>query len=101
MNKTEIHMNGNAARQYQPSKTVDSMVEAFREHCHDGGADFTEYLKDWHKSDALAEINDAAQNYTAEAAIGIIKKALGELFEIAAQGHRDEVEMGEGVEPAP
>lgn len=76
---------------------VNDMCSAFTEHCNDGGADFTEYLKLWHMGDALAEINDAVQNYTADAAITIIKKALGELFEIAAQGHREALEW-EGVE---
>lgn len=77
--------------------SIDAMVEAFTEHCRDSGADFTEYLKPWHAGDALAEINDAAQNYRPELAIPRIKKALGELFEIAAQGHREALEW-EGVE---
>lgn len=76
---------------------IDDKVLAFAEHCHDGGSDFIEYLKDWHKSDVLGVINDAAQNYTPERAIRIIKTALGELFEIAAQGHREALEGDVGA----
>lgn len=76
-------------------KTIESMAQAFAEHCHDGGGDFVEYLKEWDKSDALVTINDAAQRYRPEAAIEIIKKALGELFDIAAQGHRQQLEADE------
>lgn len=91
-------MNGlNTATRYSPPKTVDSMVEAFREHCLDGGGDFVEHLKNWHMADALATINDAAQNYIPEVAIKRIKDALDELFQIAAEGHRAALEW-EGVE---
>lgn len=71
-----------------PRSTEGPGVEAFREHCEAGGADFLEYLNDWQKSDALEVIADAAMRYRPEAAIGIIKKALEDLYEIAAQGHR-------------
>ncbi len=90
-------MNGNVATPYRPPPSIDAMVDAFTEHCYDGGADFVEHLKDWHMSDALGVINDAAQNYAPQAAITIIKKALAELIEIGAQGHRDKLEW-EGVE---
>lgn len=76
-------------------KTITSMCDAFTEHCEGGGGDFVEYLKDWQMSDALVAINDAAQRYQPEAAINIITLALGELFDIAAQAHRQQLEADE------
>lgn len=90
-------MNGQTATQFRPPRDIEAMVEAYRQHCQDGGEDFIEYLKPWHCHDALATINDAAQNYTAEAAMPRIKRALKELFEIAAEAHREALEW-EGVD---
>ena len=87
-------MNGTAIHFHAP-KTITSMCEAFAEHCEAGGGDFVEYLKDWNMADALVTINDVAQRYQPEAAIEHIKKALEELFEIAAQGHRQQLEADE------
>lgn len=81
-------MNGN----------IDSMTEAFREHCHDGGADFIGYLREWHMVDALEAINDAANGgYTPTEAMRNIREALGELIAIAVINHREDLEL-EGVE---
>lgn len=91
-------MNGNIDIHFTAPKTVESMAEAFREHCHDGGRDFLQYLRPWHMVDALETINDAANGaYTPEAALVRIREALGELIAIAVIGHREEIES-EGVE---
>lgn len=87
-----------AAAERRPPKTVESMAAAFRADCQDGGTDFLNYLRPWHMQDALETINEAANgSLTPEAALGIIREALGELVATAVVGHREAVEW-EGVE---
>ncbi len=96
-NSKDLEYAARLVHSFHPPPSIDSMVEAFREHCEDGGADFLEHLKPWHISDALAEINDSVQNYRPELAMRRIKEILNELFEIAAQGHREKLKW-DGVE---